>query len=154
MCDCCEPREVTILGEAYAFGVVWSFAFMALSMFILRFKYRGERTWKVPFNIRFGNVELPIGLGFVTLILVGVAITNLLTKQLATISGISFTTAFFVLFSVSEYLTNRKRARANLQHEHKEKFVLDRKSELSANILDLEPDRDTRFGSLCGIQTT
>jgi len=133
--------EVTILGEAYAFGVVWSFAFMALSMFILRFKYTGERTWKVPLNVRVGKVELPIGLGIVTLILVTVAITNLLTKQLATISGLSFTTAFFVLFSVSEYLTNRKRARANLQHEHKEKFVLDRKSDLSANTLDLEPDK-------------
>src|SRR6185369_12450940 len=32
--------NVYILGEAYAFGVVWSFVFKALSMVILRFKDR------------------------------------------------------------------------------------------------------------------
>src|SRR5712672_871893 len=35
--------NVYILGEAYAFGVVWSFVFKALSMVILRFKDRRPR---------------------------------------------------------------------------------------------------------------
>ena len=30
--------KVLVLGEAYAFGVVWSFVFNALSMLVLRFK--------------------------------------------------------------------------------------------------------------------
>ena len=30
--------DVLLLGEAYAFGVVWSFVFQALSMVVLRFK--------------------------------------------------------------------------------------------------------------------
>src|SRR5207237_3307328 len=30
--------NVILLGEAYAFGVVWSFALKALAMFVLRFK--------------------------------------------------------------------------------------------------------------------
>src|SRR5581483_11653315 len=30
--------NVLLLGEAYAFGVVWSFVFQALSMVVLRFK--------------------------------------------------------------------------------------------------------------------
>ena len=31
------------LGEAYAFGVVWSFVFKAMSMLVLRFKRRASR---------------------------------------------------------------------------------------------------------------
>lgn len=30
--------DVLLLGEAYAFGVVWSFVFKALAMVVLRFK--------------------------------------------------------------------------------------------------------------------
>jgi len=130
--------DVTLLGEAYAFGVVWSFTFMAVSMLILRFKYKGERTWKVPLNPRIGGVEIPLGLGAVTLVLVAVAITNLLTKQVATISGVSFTAAFFTVFTISEFLTVRRRRAAGVEHEHKEKFVLEQKSEISADIMELE----------------
>ena len=54
--------DVYVLGEAYAFGVVWSFVFKALSMVVLRFKDRRPRAWKVPLNLRVGGVELPIGL--------------------------------------------------------------------------------------------
>src|SRR5450631_297675 len=35
--------DVYVLGEAYAFGVMWSFVFNSVSMLVLRFKYRGER---------------------------------------------------------------------------------------------------------------
>ena len=44
--------DVNTLGEAYAFGVVWSFVFMTLSMAVLRFKDRSPRHYRVPFNIR------------------------------------------------------------------------------------------------------
>ena len=43
--------NVYLLGEAYAFGVIWSFTFNSLAMLVLRFKYKGERGWKVPPNI-------------------------------------------------------------------------------------------------------
>src|SRR5256884_6980850 len=36
------------LGEAYAFGVIWSFAFKGLAMLVLRFKDRSHREWKGP----------------------------------------------------------------------------------------------------------
>ena len=39
------------LGEAYAFGVIWSFAFKGLAMLVLRFKDKSHREWKVPFNL-------------------------------------------------------------------------------------------------------
>jgi amino acid transporter len=54
--------DMYVLGEAYAFGVVWSFVFKSLSMVVLRFKDRTPREYKVPFNIRIGSVEFPIGL--------------------------------------------------------------------------------------------
>jgi amino acid transporter len=44
--------DVIMLGEAYAFGVIWSFTFNSLAMLVLRWKYQGERGWKVPVNIR------------------------------------------------------------------------------------------------------
>jgi amino acid transporter len=47
--------DVYVLGEAYAFGVMWSFVFNSLSMLVLRFKYKGERGWKVPLNITIGG---------------------------------------------------------------------------------------------------
>ncbi len=31
-------------------------------MLVLRWKYKGERGWKVPANLRIGNTEMPIGL--------------------------------------------------------------------------------------------
>ena len=57
------------LGEAYAFGVIWSFTFNSLAMLVLRFKYKGERGWKVPPNITIGGTEIPIGLASVFLVL-------------------------------------------------------------------------------------
>src|SRR5206468_766352 len=54
--------NVYALGEAYAFGVVWSFVFKALSMVMLRFKDRRPREWRVPLNVRVGRWELPVGL--------------------------------------------------------------------------------------------
>src|SRR2546423_5321218 len=94
--------NVYVLGEAYAFGVVWSFFFNSLSMTVLRFQRKERREWKVPLNIRIGSKEIPLGLGAIMLILFSVAIVNLVTKQVATVSGIAFTLVFFTVFLVSE----------------------------------------------------
>jgi hypothetical protein len=59
--------DVYVLGEAYAFGVIWSFTFNSLAMLVLRFKYKGERGWKVPPNITIAGHEIPIGLASVFL---------------------------------------------------------------------------------------
>jgi amino acid transporter len=101
--------DVYLLGEAYAFGVVWSFALNALALLVLRFKDPSPREWRVPFNLRIGRLELPIGLAVIALALFTVAVANLLTKQLATISGIGFTTVLFVAFTLSERQVERRR---------------------------------------------
>src|SRR5205085_9589851 len=54
--------HIIVLGEAYAFGVVWSFVFNALSMVVLRFKDKTPREYKVPLNFHIGGVEIPLGL--------------------------------------------------------------------------------------------
>ena len=112
--------DVLVLGEAYAFGVVWSFVFKALAMVVLRFKDRTPRQFKVPFNIRIGTVEVPIGLSIIFLILLVAAVMNLLTKKTATTWGLGFTAAFLTVFVTSEYLHERRRKGA--KHRHLEQF--------------------------------
>src|SRR4029078_1896231 len=54
--------NIFLLGEAYAFGVMWSFATKGLAVLVLRYKYRGEREFRVPFNFRIANIETLMGL--------------------------------------------------------------------------------------------
>ncbi|HUB02962.1 MAG TPA: APC family permease [Terriglobales bacterium] len=105
--------DVYALGEAYAFGVIWSFAFKGLAMLVLRFKYKGERGWKVPINFRIGGIEIPFGLASVTLVLLAVALMNLFTKSVATVSGVAFSAIFFAIFTLSEIANKKKTARSN-----------------------------------------
>jgi len=99
--------DMLLLGEAYAFGVVWSFALKGLGVLALRFQ-RHDQEYKFPGNIHIGKLELPIGLGLTTLLLFLTAIANLFTKKIATVYGISFTAVLFVVFFVSERLNARR----------------------------------------------
>ena len=101
--------NVYVLGEAYAFGVVWSFVFKALSMVVLRFKNRQRRAWKVPLNLTIRGVELPIGLALVFVVLLATALMNLLTKKVATEWGVVFTAVFFAIFTLSERVWRHRR---------------------------------------------
>jgi amino acid transporter len=112
--------DVILLGEAYAFGVVWSFVFKTLSMVVLRFTNRTPREFKVPWNVRVGNVELPIGLGLIFLIVLSSALANFVTKPVATISGLGFTAVFLAIFLTTEFYYERRRRGA--KHEHQEQF--------------------------------
>jgi amino acid transporter len=101
--------NVYVLGEAYAFGVIWSFALKALAVFVLRFRDKSTREWKVPFNLRIRGGEFPLGLCVIALVLFSTAVVNLITKQVATVSGIAFTAVFFAIFLVSERINERRR---------------------------------------------
>jgi amino acid transporter len=102
--------DVYILGEAYAFGVVWSFALQSLAMLVLRRKVPGAREWRVPFNPRIRGVEIPVGLAMIAAFLFAIAVVNLFTKQLATIWGMTFTAGLFVVFTVSQRQMERAAA--------------------------------------------
>jgi len=107
--------NVYVLGEAYAFGVIWSFTFNSLAMLVLRFKYKGIRGWKVPPNITIGGYEIPLGLLSVFLVLLATALINLFTKSVATVAGVSFAIVFFLIFTVSERVNRKKFALAEQQ---------------------------------------
>jgi amino acid transporter len=129
--------DVYVLGEAYAFGVVWSFAFKSLAMFVLRFKEADvPREWRVPMNIHVGGREIPIGLGLITVVLFAAAVINLFTKQTATISGIAFTLVLYGVFVASERVTARRRA---AHGEHTDQFQLAREAEVGLDELRARP---------------
>ena len=115
--------DVNTLGEAYAFGVIWSFVFMSLAMVVLRFRIRAPRPYNVPLNInkqtRHGLIRLPIGIAAVFLILFTTACVNLLTKKTATEWGIGFTAFFLLAFTLVERITHRRHGG---NHQHLEQF--------------------------------
>jgi amino acid transporter len=129
--------NVITLGEAYAFGVIWSFTFNSLAMLVLRWRYKGERGWKVPPNLRIGKREIPIGLASVFMVLLTTAIVNLFTKSVATVSGILFASTFFVIFTFSERDNRRRRTTTELQM--KEHFQLEHEDAVGREVLQIDP---------------
>jgi len=129
--------NIIMLGEAYAFGVIWSFTFNSLSMLVLRWKYKGERGWKVPPNLRIGNTEIPLGLLSVFMVLLATATVNLFTKSVATISGIAFSAAFFIIFTISERENLKKHART--AKEMKDHFQLEHQETVSRESVAIRP---------------
>src|SRR5258708_40143873 len=76
-----------------------------LAVLVLRYKQPGKRDFRVPLNFSVGNVEIPVGLGLITVALFALSIMNLFAKQVATIAGVAFTLIFFAVFEISEKIT-------------------------------------------------
>lgn len=127
--------DVLLLGEAYAFGVVWSFVFKALAMVVLRFQDPRPREYKVPFNFRIGSIEIPFGLLCIFLVLLSAALINLFTKEMATIFGGIFTAGFFIVFFISEWVHDRRLK--GKQHKHLEQFNQQSEASVDKNSLGL-----------------
>lgn len=126
--------DVYILGEAYAFGVVWSFFMKSLGVTVLRFK-RHDQEYKAPLNLRIAGREIPIGLLVATSVLFLVAIANLFSKQIATIYGVSFTIFLFVVFTISTRVNARRRRAA----DEGEQFNLEVQADVNAKTIDARP---------------
>lgn len=127
--------DIFVLGEAYAFGVMWSFALKGLAVLVLRYKQPGVREFRVPLNFKLGTLEVPVGLAAVTLVLFALCIINLFTKQVATMSGAVFTLILFGIFTASERSTKR-RATA---HAELDQFNLESRADLTPEALDVRP---------------
>jgi amino acid transporter len=130
--------DMYLLGEAYAFGVVWSFFLKSLGVMVLRYQ-RHDQEYKFPFNIRLGGVELPIGLAITTLILGFVAIANLFSKEYATKYGIGFTLVLFAVFTISERVNAKKRAAVHLDKKPLEEFNLVHQPQVNTSTLHARP---------------
>jgi amino acid transporter len=129
--------DVTFLANLYAFGVIWSFAMKGLAVLILRYTHPGDREYRVPLNFTIFGVEIPLGLGLITLILLGIAVVNLFTKKDATIAGVTFSVVLFIVFTISERLTHH--ARGNARHVEMDQFHLEMEGELTPQAVGVRP---------------
>jgi amino acid transporter len=127
--------DMTILAEAYAFGVVWSFFMKSLGVTVLRF-HRSDQEYKFPFNLHIRGIEIPVGLGLTTLVLGLVAIANLFSKQVATKYGVAFTIAFFLIFEISEKINQRNK---DCEKKGLEQFNLEHQAQIDAQSLHARP---------------
>ena len=131
--------DVYLLGEAYAFGVVWSFFLKSAGVLVLRYQ-RHDQEYKFPFNIKIAGIEIPIGLGATTIVLGMVAIANLFTKEYATIYGVGFTVVLFIVFTISEHVNAKKRAEQHLAEKKPfEEFNLDHQPQINPTSLHARP---------------
>ncbi len=132
--------DMYALGEAYAFGVIWSFVFKTLSVLVLRYKQTYQRMWRVPLNLKWfrpGGQDFPLGLGLTFMVLFATAVVNLFTKQVATVWGIGFTIGLFVIFEISQKINGQ------VEHaygEEPEKFNLEMVEEEGLDTARLDLD--------------
>ena len=127
--------DMYLLGEAYAFGVVWSFLLKSLGVLVLRFQ-RHDQEYKTPLNLHIAGREIPVGLALTTLALFFIAIANLFSKRIATIWGVSFTLVVFAVFTLSERINARKH---KAHQKALEEFNLDHEPQISAETLHARP---------------
>jgi len=82
-------------------------------------------------------VEIPLGLGLITLILLGIAVVNLFTKVDATKAGVTFSVILFIIFTISEKVTHRGRGTA--RHIEMDQFHLAMEGELTPAAVGARP---------------
>jgi len=124
-----------LLGELYAFGVIWSFTMKGVGVLVLRYKKDVVREYKMPPNITIRGVEIPLGLGAVTLGLFTIAMVNLFTKPTATVAGVCFTSLLFGVFVLAE----RRTSGGKTAHIELDEFNLTQRQELTTEAVGARP---------------
>jgi amino acid transporter len=127
--------DVTFLANLYAFGVIWSFAMNGLAVFVLRYTKPGAREFEVPFNFTVRGVQIPVGLGLITLTLFTIAVVNLFTKPIATMAGGAFSVVLFIVFTISE----RRAHQAGGSQLEMDQFNLEMERELTPESVGVRP---------------
>ena len=128
--------DVGLLGEAYAFGVVWSFFLKSVGVLVLRHQ-RHDQEYKFPFNLKMpSGKQLPVGLLVTTAVLGFVAVANLFSKQIATKSGVAFTAVLFIIFSISDRIS---RTQMQGHKSHLEEFNLDHQPQVDSKAIVARP---------------
>lgn len=128
--------DVYLLAALYAFGVIWSFAFKALAVLVLRYTHKEGREWKVPGNFTIAGREYPVGLFLITVVLFATAVGNFFTKIDATVAGVIFSAVFFGIFTLSEH---HARKLAHGKPEQIEQFRVFGNPELKSETVGVRP---------------
>src|SRR5438128_1818257 len=127
--------DVTFLANLYAFGVIWSFAMNGLAVLVLRYTKPGARDFQVPLNFTVRGVQVPLGLGLITLTVFLTAFINLFNKPIATMAGGAFSILLYIVFTISE-----KRSRqAGVAHVEMDQFNLEIEGELTPEAVGTRP---------------
>src|SRR6202171_1908324 len=127
--------DVTFLANLYAFGVIWSFTMNGLAVLVLRYTSPAHRDFQVPFNFHIRGVQIPVGLGLITMTLFAIAVTNLFTKPVATIAGGIFSVILYIVFTISE----RRARNRGVAHVEMDQFNLELEGELSPEAVGARP---------------
>src|SRR5712691_10033773 len=127
--------DVTFLANLYAFGVIWSFAMNGLAVLVLRYTRPGQREFQVPLNFVVRGVQIPVGLGLITLTLFLIAVVNLFTKPVATMAGGVFSVILYFVFTISE----RRAKNRGVAHVEMDQFNLELEGELSPEAVGARP---------------
>src|SRR6266851_5549573 len=127
--------DVTFLANLYAFGVIWSFAMNGLAVLVLRYTRPGQREFQVPLNFYIRGVQIPVGLGLITLTLFLIAVVNLFTKPVATMAGGVFSVLLYIVFTISE---RRAKGRGTARVEM-DQFNLELEGELTPEGVGARP---------------
>jgi hypothetical protein len=122
--------NIFFLGEAYAFGVMWSFALKGLFILVLR---HSNPAHAIQSRLTEDRLIGSVGLAIITAILFALCVINLL-QEVATMSG-AFTLIFFAIFTISER-TTRKHASA---HAELDQFNLEPGDDLTPEALGVRP---------------
>jgi len=107
-----------------------------MAVLVLRYTEPGNREWKVPGNLHFAGREVPLGLIAISAVLLMTALVNLFTKSEATIAGVSFSLAFFAIFSYSEHRVTKER---HGKPENLDQFRVYGNQELGSDELGVRP---------------
>jgi amino acid transporter len=127
--------HVTFLANLYAFGVIWSFAMNGLAVLVLRYTRPGQREFQVPLNFHIRGVQIPVGLGLITLTLFLIAFVNLFTKPVATVAGGAFSVLLYIVFTISE----RRGRSGGATHVEMDQFNLALEGELTPEGVGARP---------------
>jgi hypothetical protein len=106
-----------------------------IAVLVLRFTHPGDREYRVPLNLRIGGIELPFGLAAITLVLLGIALTNLFTKPEATVAGLIFSFLLFGVFTISEKIVHKR----GTAHVELDQFNVAAQAELSPQSVGARP---------------
>src|SRR5260370_16302677 len=79
-----------------------SCAMKGLRVRVLRYTRPGQREFQGPLNFHFRGVQIPVGLGLITLTLFLIAVVNLFTKPVATMAGGVFSVLLYIVFTISD----------------------------------------------------
>jgi len=106
-----------------------------LAVLVLRYTSPGQREFQVPLNFTIRGVQIPVGLGLITLMLFLIAIVNLFTKPIATMAGGAFSILLYMVFTISE----RRGRHGGASHVEMDQFNLELESELTPEAVGARP---------------